>query len=123
MLLIEGATDMNSIRVIFPYKTHGTWVFDDAAHGLALEPFVFGVPEMIERVTAHLPNAENGFALYFSDKPFPRYQVELVRVREEYGGNWYRFDESDLEGWLCPALFTYFSSAPDRIYCRVERSS
>jgi len=24
------------------------------------------------------------------------------------------------EGWLCPALFKYFTSAPQRLYARVE---
>ena len=79
-----------------------------------------GAPEIIERLVADIPGAQNGFALYFSEAPFPRHQAELIWVREEYGGNWYRLNGTDLEGWLCPALFKYFSTAPPRIYCRAE---
>ena len=31
---------MNAINVIWPYKHHGMWVFDDARVGLVQEPFV-----------------------------------------------------------------------------------
>ena len=113
----------NAIGVIFPYKQSGVWVFDDATVGLLREPFVSGAPEIIERLVAKIRGAENGFALYFSEAPFPRHQAELIWVREEYGGNWYRLNGTDLEGWLCPALFKYFSTAPARIYCRAEARS
>lgn len=110
----------NAIRVIFPYKHQGVWMFDDAAVGLQQEPFVSGAPEIIEVMTSQMQikDAAKGFALYFSDSPFPQYQVKLDRVREEYGGNWYRVGE--MEGWLCPALFKYFAEAPAHIYCRAE---
>jgi hypothetical protein len=110
----------NAIRVIFPYKQSGVWMFDDATVGLVREPFVSGAPEIIERLVANIPGAENGFALYFSEAPFPRHQAELIWLREEYGGNWYRPNGTDLEGWLCPALLRYFSTAPARIYCRAD---
>jgi hypothetical protein len=29
---------MNAINVIFPYKHHGMWVFDDSRVGLVQEP-------------------------------------------------------------------------------------
>jgi hypothetical protein len=41
---------------------------------------------------------------------FPGFQ------REQDGGNWYRSLESDLEGWLCPALLMYFYEAPEKLY-------
>jgi hypothetical protein len=108
----------NAIGVIFPYKHNGIWVFDDASVGLVREPFVSGVPEMIERMVRDIPGAERGFALYFSQQPFPGYQAELIWLRGEYGGNWYRLNGTEMEGWLCPALFKCFSAAPQRIYCR-----
>ena len=37
----------NQIQVISPYWHAGTWVFDDPATGLVQEPFVAGVPDMI----------------------------------------------------------------------------
>ena len=38
----------NAMLVIFPYRYEGTWVFDDERVGLEREPFVSGIPEMID---------------------------------------------------------------------------
>src|SRR5688572_7807721 len=67
------APPKNSIMVIRPYWDHGTWVFDDAAAGLTREPFVAGIPEMINTLVKDIPNARNGFRLTFSASPFPGY--------------------------------------------------
>ncbi|NLE39705.1 MAG: hypothetical protein GX621_16930, partial [Pirellulaceae bacterium] len=61
----------NAIMVIAPYRHQGTWVFDDESAGLVKEPFVAGVPEMIDLLVADIPNAADGFRLLFSAKPFP----------------------------------------------------
>jgi hypothetical protein len=74
------------------------------------------MPEMIEHFVTGVTDAENGFALYFSDVPFPKFDAELVRLREDAGGNWYRERSTGMEGWLCPALFKYFDVAPQRLY-------
>ncbi|MFM9849829.1 MAG: DUF6717 family protein [Hyphomicrobiaceae bacterium] len=111
----------NAMMVIFPYRHNGLWVFDDEATGLVREPFVFGVPEMIDQIVEKIPGAEQGFQLLFSASPFPGYQDELTWVREEYEGNWYRWDKAGIEGWLCPALFKYFEAAPPKIYVAVDR--
>ena len=95
-------------------------MFDDEATGLVREPFVAGVPEMIDALTAEIPNAEKGFRLVFSGAPFPGAQVELDWVREEMGGHWYRASLTESEGWLCPALFKYFDAAPKKIYAKAE---
>jgi len=110
----------NSIRVIFPYLHHDTWVFDDESVGLVREPFVSGIPEMINKLVADIPGAEMGFRLVFSSSPFPRFSTRVIRRRTEYGGNWYYSDEYDAEGWLCPALLKYFTEAPEEIYVRAE---
>ena len=110
----------NSLLVIVPYWFEGTWVFDDPAVGLLREPFVSGVPEMINNLVTHIPEARRGFRLTFSAAPFPGFQTELKWVREEVGGNWYRTDDPPMEGWLCPALFRYFERAPERIYVKTE---
>src|SRR3712207_4883173 len=81
----------NAIRVIVPYRSAATWVFDDDAVGLRAEPFVSGIPEMIDRLVAHIPDAPKGFRLLFSAEPFPGYQVRLTWLRPEYGGHWYRW--------------------------------
>ena len=51
----------NALMVIQPYWFSGTWVFDDPATGLVREPFVAGVPEMIDRLVEQIPNARRGF--------------------------------------------------------------
>jgi hypothetical protein len=111
---------MNAILTIRPYRLHGTWVFDDPGAGLEREPFVAGIPEMIDLLVRDIADAERGFKLLFSAGPFPGSQASMEWVREESGGNWYRWGEPDLEGWLCPALFKYFESAPRRLYVRAE---
>lgn len=110
----------NSIMIISPYRCYGTWVFDDPSVGLVREPFVAGIPEIIDRLVANIPNADKGFRLYFSGKPFPGYLDRLKWLREEFGGNWYLIlSVPAIEGWLCPALFKYFESAPKEIYVKV----
>jgi hypothetical protein len=111
----------NSIMVIAPYRLHGTWVFDDESAGLQQEPFVSGVPEIIDKLVKDIPNAEKGFRLTFSAKPFPGYQKKLKWVREEFGGNVYTTeDRPPMQGWLCPALFQYFKGAPKELYVRAD---
>jgi hypothetical protein len=110
----------NQINVISPYFFHGTWVFDDERVGLSQEPFVSGIPTMIDDLVKEIPDARRGFRLFFSTAPFPGHQRKLTHVREEMGGNWYRADAPDVEGWLCPALFRYFDAAPQEIYVRAE---
>src|SRR5687767_2349923 len=102
-----GATrPANALMVISPYWHDGTWVFDDPATGLVREPFIAG--------------ARSGFRLTFSGEAFPGHQKKLTWVRAESGGNWYRFDDPPMEGWLCPAMFHYFAKAPQSLYVRVD---
>jgi len=118
----------NSIFVIQPYWYADTWVFDDASVGLEKEPFVAGVPEMIDalldRSGIPIADARRGFRLLFSPAPFPDHSASFVRTREELGGTWYRTDVESvtppMEGWLCPALFKYFPEAPPAIYVKPE---
>jgi hypothetical protein len=111
---------MNSLFAIHPYKERGIWIFDDPAVGLVREPFVAGADVLIDRMVQDIPNAEAGVTLVFSGSPFPGYQHEFQRRREEYGGNWYFSDEFQMEGWLCPALFKYFDSAPEKLFVQVK---
>src|SRR3989304_434856 len=112
----------NQIMVIAPYWVEqlGAWVFDDPCMGLKQEPFISGVPEMIDYLVRDIPNARQGFRLLFSAEPFPGWQKRLTWQREEYDGRWYASDDPPMEGWLCPALFRYFSSAPRDLYVKAE---
>ncbi|MCK5676729.1 MAG: hypothetical protein KAH99_06910, partial [Verrucomicrobia bacterium] len=42
----------NSLLVIAPYRHANTWVFDDSSRGLLQEPFVAGIPELIDKLVA-----------------------------------------------------------------------
>lgn len=114
--------DSNSIMVIFPYRKNGVWMFDDAGRGLREEPFVSGVPEMMDRLVEGIPDAHKGFALHFSAAPFPGAQLKIDWVGTEVGGNWYKLTVDGVEhlGWLCPALFRYFEQAPRTIYAQAS---
>jgi hypothetical protein len=110
------------IKVIRPYRWEGVWVFDDPAVGLDKEALVAGMPELIESATsrAGIAHPEDGFVALFSQDPFPTAQVCLEWVREEGGGNVYRWPEIGQEGWLCPALFRYFDHAPKKLHVEVR---
>lgn len=110
----------NQIMVIHPYREHGTWVFDDPAVELKKEPFIAGVPELINILTSTIPNANSGFKLLFSSSAFPGYQFRLSRTISEHEGWWYLEEDLGMEGWLCPALFKYFKQAPKYIFVKAE---
>jgi hypothetical protein len=114
------AASSNAILVIAPYRHAGTWVFDDPAAGLRREPFVAGVPEMIDVLVKGVPDAEKGFRLLFSAHPFPGHQKKLTWSRGDMGGNYYRLDDPPMEGWICPALFRYYDAPPKEIYVKAE---
>ncbi|MDD5454898.1 MAG: hypothetical protein PHW62_05330 [Candidatus Ratteibacteria bacterium] len=111
----------NSIFIIAPYNYEGAWVFDDASRGLKQEPFVAGIPGIIEKLVEDIPDAEKGFRLYFSAQPFPGYTHTLVWIRGDSSGNWYECPQYKMEGWLCPAMFKYFNKAPKVIYFKAEK--
>jgi hypothetical protein len=111
---------MNAIRVIHPYKHHGTWVFDDERAGLVREPFVAGADTVIDHMVASIPGAEQGFALLFSARPFPGCNAHFERRRPEHEGYWYYSPQLEREGWLCSALFKYFDEAPEQLYVQFK---
>ena len=116
-MVTTSSTIQNAILEINPYWYKGTWVFDDERVGLQREPFIAGIPEMINHLVKDIPNAENGFRMRFSVFPFPNFSQEIHRRRSEFGGTWYKMaDEPYLEGWLCPALFKYFLIAPEKLF-------
>ena len=111
----------NSLMVLMPYRHAGTWVFDDPTVGLKREPFVAGIPEMIDGMVKDIPDSDNGFRLLFSTKPFPGYTHKLVWRRGDKTGNWYYSEQYGKEGWLCPGLFKYYSEAPKELYVKAEK--
>ena len=112
----------NAMMVINPYYDRGSWVFDDDATGLVKEPFVAGIPEIINKLidVNGIEDAKNGFKLTFSSNEFPGNHISLTKLNEEHGGNWYSWDNENMEGWLCPALLKYFNKAPEYLFAKVE---
>jgi hypothetical protein len=118
--IAQQPTSANSILVIQPYRFAETWVFDDPQAGLRKEPFVAGVPEIIDKMVADIPDAEKGFRLLFSAQDFPGATHKFELKRPEKGGNWYYSPEYKMEVWLCPSLFKYFKQAPQILYVKAE---
>lgn len=106
--------------VITPYRVDGVWVFDDPARAIAKEPFVAGVPAMIERLTAAIPSADRGFRLLFSERPFAGYTHTLTLRRTDGQSGWYYSEQFHSEGWLCPTLLKYFPTPPARLYLQAQ---
>ncbi len=113
---------MNSLFVIKPYKYLTLWVFDDEKVRLIQEPFIAGADEIIDLMVKDIPNAKEGFVMFFSDEPFPGHKLELNWQREDGSGNWYRSSALDKEGWLCPALFRYFKETPKNLYADFKKN-
>lgn len=105
---------------IEPYCLDGTWHFDDERVGLVREPFVGDINTMINLLVEDIPDARDGFRFVFADEWFPLADTELQWTGEEWGGNRYEWREKGLAGWLCPALYKYFDSAPRSIFLKVE---
>lgn len=116
---------MNQIMKISPYWKYNTWCFSDDVTGLKDEPFVAGSDRIISellRSKGILQEAKEGFILTFSGDYFPEYDGMLHHFKTEGSGNWYKTTIGDVEytGWICPALFLYFSEAPKNIYVKME---
>lgn len=120
----------NSLLALAPYRYNGAWVFDDDRAGLVREPFVAGVPEMIDALVSDIPEAAGGFRLTVSAKPFPGYESKLEWLRGDAEGNFYRLaeppatmpEQNDVpeECWICPALFKYYEEAPKELYVKAD---
>ena len=74
--------------ILHPYFHRGSWVFDDEYTGLVKEPFVAGVPEVLEILLdkQKIVDPKKGFSLIFSETAFPE---QLQRIsREPEKGTW-----------------------------------
>ena len=109
------------MNTIIPYwdNDSGTWVFDEPNVGLIKEPFVLGVPEMIDGLVKDIPGARDGFKLSFSSSPISDQDYVLSKLQADMGGWWYQ-DKDGRKGWLCPAMFLFFTQAPELIHVQVN---
>ncbi len=111
---------MNSINVLKLYWSDECWMYDDREHGRIREPLVLGTSEAVDalRLLDGLPQARDPFQILFSSSEFPG-SHRADWLREESGGHWYVF-EGQYTGWLCPALFDFFESAPTDLWVRAR---
>lgn len=105
----------NQINLIYPYKTqYGGWSFDDAEVGLQGEPFVAGIPEIIDALVGNATK----FEAAISKDPIKDYTCRLIRDEEGKGD--YTMEETGAKGWLCPATLKYFPEYPANIYVKIK---
>lgn len=110
----------NAVFSIRPYRWQNMWVFDDERVGLVKEPFVMGIPEIIDKAVEHLPNASAGFTVLFNNTGLPGADVILKKLNIDSGGTWYEQEDTGMKGWLCPALFKYYPEAPERLFIKIQ---
>lgn len=113
---------MNALMEIYPYRTRSGWSFDDKEKKLKGEPFVAGIPAIIDQF---VPKDQKTCTITFSGNEFPGAQGYLIQNSGSgsvYGGTEYLLKVGDhiMEGWLCPALFQYFDVAPERLWFQVH---
>jgi hypothetical protein len=78
------------------------WVFDDERVGLVKEPFVMGIPEIINNAVGHLANPEAGFTVLFNNTGLPSSDVVLKKLDIESGGTWYEQEGTGMKGCCVP---------------------
>lgn len=113
---------MNAINIIMPYRFAGTWVFDDPDKGLQKEPFVAGVPEMIDLLLEKKGmKGATRFRITFSETEFPNFDEKMdFDSGAVEDGSYYSSDTFGRRGWLCPALGKYFAKSPKQIYVKFD---
>lgn len=106
----------NQINVIYPYRTKHGWAFDDRDVDLQREPFVAGIPEIIDSIVGD----RRDFTALISAEPIPDYSGHLVKNKKSKTVGWYELQGTGRMGWLCPATLRYFKDYPDDIYFKIE---
>jgi hypothetical protein len=115
---------MNQINVIHPYQYQGQWVFDDLSVGLDKEAFVGGSDDVCDLLLLKVGyDNQPQFTLIFSKDNFPgaQYCFDNIGAPEDGVGRFFHCEELEMTGWLCPALFKYFETAPAHIHVQAKR--
>lgn len=108
------------VQTLQLYRHEGLWCFDFPDKGIAREPFVEGMDDLIDAVLAEKPAPIENPVLAFSLKwtPACRLRLEWEELETRADGEWnrYRCPELNVSGWLCPCLLQFFDVAPSTIY-------
>jgi len=108
---------MNAIFKIQIYRDLTGWVFDDESRDLVKEPFVFGMPTIINHYVK-----DNKANIIFSVHPLPEFDCLLEHEKDEVGGAWYNDKKINKRGWLCSATKLYLGmNMPKKIYIKFEK--
>jgi len=108
------------MMIIEIYRHCGTWAFTDDSRELVHEPFVAGIPEIIDHlIDIYSDSSKDRHKITFSSTNFPGSQARLTRKSAEHGGYWYQFGPN-MEGWLCPATLKYFPEHPEELFVRFD---
>lgn len=116
------------MMTIETYRHAGTWCFTDEKRGLVHEPFVLGIPEIIDFMIEKLPAKDKTgtYRILFSSAMFPNCKTRLKKEQHEYGGAWYNLQteqNKEFRGWLCPATLKFFADFPNEIFFHLEPRS
>lgn len=114
----------NQINTIYPYRTKAGWAFDDEEVGLKEEPFIAGIPDIINSIVGE----RNEFTAHISHSIIPNFTGHLKMIDPEEAlksgfipnTGWYELEGTEMIGWLCPATLKYFKDYPDSIYFKIE---
>jgi len=110
----------NAMMSIKIYRYCDTWAFTDISRDLQDEPFVCGIPEIIDYFIEKFSDSKKEtHRIIFSARNFPLSHGKLVKEGMESGGAWYSY-ENRAKGWLCPATLKFFDQHPDELYVRFE---
>ena len=118
--LLAQEPGLRKAQNLLVYQKGQAWMFDDQEKGLIQEPFVGDTTGLIDAFTSVIPNAKNGFYLFFADTPFKGYNSRLTHLRTEDGWSEYVLADNKTNAQLCPNLMKYFDSPPRRIYFAVR---
>lgn len=110
----------NALMSIKIYRYCDTWAFTDLNRDLKDEPFVCGMPEIIDYFIENFSDpAKETHRIIFAAQNFPYSHGKLIKGEMELGGAWYSYKNS-MKGWLCPATLKFFKEHPDELYLKFE---
>ncbi|MEY5049175.1 MAG: hypothetical protein RLZZ175_2534 [Bacteroidota bacterium] len=109
------------VYLIKPYRQLNTWMFDDESRNIEQEPFVVGIPEMIDTVLALKSIKAKQFSMQFSENEIINSDLVLEIDYEVSDGAWYKIHNNpEVKGWLCPVIHKYFNTVPEKIFIQIN---
>lgn len=111
----------NVIQILELRRVASTWVFDDRSKGIKNEPFVAGVPTVIDQILLRKQITDSSVMALFSGEDFPGTDVALEFEKLDKNGAWYQLN--GMRGWFCPCFWNYFDKKdpPKKLYISLER--